>query len=371
MDLKLNDIQLQLNDALSRLLAKEYTFEARQGLLQNSPGPRARVWGQLAEMGVLGAAIGEEYGGFGGDAVDLSMISEALGKVLALEPYHSTVVMASTALQAMGSPKQKSEWLPRIAMGMSRMGWAHQERQHGRIECAAMHDSAGWFLTGSKEMVLDAPSCQQFIVSATTPDDGIQLFLVNAADIGLHLSPYRLVDGSPAGNIQLENVQGKRLGGTQDTAAALEHVMRTGITCACAEMLGAMEGASAMTFEYLKIRRQFGRPIGSNQALQHRAADMLVAREQSRSLVMSLALTLAGRNDFARGDGQFHAAKVLIGRNARRIAEEAIQMHGGIGMTHECAVGHYLKRILVLDQLHGETQYHLGVLEEPHRREAA
>lgn len=364
MNLQLNDIQVQLQDSLSRLLARDYSFEARAKNVQSERGHSAGVWAQLAELGVLGAAIGEEWGGFGGDAVDQMLIAQALGKVLATEPYHSTVVMGAGALDAMGTPAQKQQWLPRVVQGDAQLGWAHQESGAG-IATTARLANGQWRLMGRKTLVLDAPNCARWVVSAMDESGTGALFLVDAASSDACVDAYRLIDGAPAADLRLEGVRAERLDGIEPQAvpAALERVLNAGITAACAEMVGAMEAACSLTLEYLKTRQQFGRVIGSNQALQHRAVDMLIALEQSRSLVMSLALTLAGRNDFALGEGQFHAAKVLVGRNARRVTQEAIQMHGGIGMTEECAVGHYMRRVLVLDQLHGDVQQHLGALE--------
>ncbi len=364
MNLELNDIQAQLQNSLSRLLTREYSFEARNRHVQGPRGHSAAVWAQLAELGVLGAAIGEPWGGFGGDAVDQMLIAQALGEVLATEPYQSTVVMAAGAIDVMGTPAQKEKWLPRIVQGEVQLGWAHQEQSGGMVTSARLAHGT-WRLSGRKTLVLDAPNCVQWIVSAKDERGALALFLVDAGSANACMDTCRLIDGSLAADLRLESTSAERIDGLAPEAvpAALDRLLNIGITGACAEMVGAMEAASKLTFEYLKTRHQFGRAIGTNQALQHRAVDMLVALEQSRSLVMSIALALVGRNEFALGEGQFHAAKVLVGRNARRVTQEAIQMHGGIGMTEECAVGHYLRRVLVLDQLHGDTQQHLGVLE--------
>ena len=372
MNLELNDIQGQLQDSLSRLLAKQYSFEARQAYARDPRGHSGDVWAQLADLGVLGAAIGEEWGGFGGDAVDQMLVAQALGKVLALEPYHSSIIMAATALQAMGSQAQKQAWLPRIAQGEAQLGWAHQAPAGAQHATQARRTSGVWRLHGTKVLVLNAPNCERLVVSALDETGAMALYLADTKSAGVRIDSYRLLDDTLAADVHFEGVAGERLDGVDgaNAASALQRVLDTGITAACADMLGAMEGASALTFDYLKTRHQFGRAIGTNQALQHRAVEMLIGIEQSRSLVMSLALTLAGRNDFSIGGGQFHAAKVLVGRNARVVAQESIQMHGGIGMTEECAVGHYLRRVLVLDQLHGDTHAHLAVLENfPHPTE--
>ncbi|SPA51346.1 acyl-CoA dehydrogenase family protein [Cupriavidus taiwanensis] len=361
MNLQLNDVRQQLLDSLSRLLGREYSFELRQQYVASDRGHTRQVWDALAELGVLGAAIPEAHGGFGGDAVDQMLVSQALGRALALEPYHGSAVMAATAIAAAGSEAQKNRLLPRVAEGELQLGWAHDEAQPGCVATQAAAGRDGWHLFGTKPCVLHGAAGDYLVVTACVPQDGVRLFLVDARGAGVLRDGYRLIDGSPAADVRLDGAQAEPLeGGAGDV---LRRVLDTGISAACAEMVGAMEGAYALTVEYLKTRRQFGRLIGANQALQHRAVDMLVALEQSRSLSLSLALALAGRNDLAGGEAQAHAAKAYIGQAARQLTQEAIQMHGGIGMTEEYAVGHYLRRVLVLDQLHGDTQYHLGCLE--------
>lgn len=366
MNLKLDDIQQQLQDSLERLLARNYSFEARQKHVQEPHGHSRETWAQLAELGVLGAAIGENFGGFGGDAVDQMLVSSALGRVLALEPYHSTVVMGAAAVGLLGTPAQQDHWLGRIARGEARLGWAHQALPGSEAATATRATDGGWRLSGAKTLVVDAPNCAHFIASAEVQGEGAALFLVAADAGGVAPEPYRLVDGSLAADLHFEAAAAQRLDGVTGAAAdaALRKVLHTGIAAACAEMVGLMEGASALAWDYIKTRQQFGKAIGSNQVLQHRSVEMLVGLEQSRSLATSLALSLAGRNDLVAGDAQYHAAKVLVGRNARAVAHDAIQMHGGMGMTEECAVGHYLRRLMVLDQLHGDTQDHLRALEQ-------
>ncbi|BDB27497.1 acyl-CoA dehydrogenase [Cupriavidus sp. TA19] len=362
MNLQLNDVQQQLLDSLSRLLGREYNFEKRQQYVVHDDGHSSQVWGALAGLGVPGAAIAEEFGGFGGDAVDQMLISRELGRVLSLEPYHGTAVMAGAALAAAGSSAQKARLLPRIAQGDVTLAWAHGEAMPGRVSVQAASGVGGWALFGSKPCVVHGAGSNYLVVSAQVPAGGAALFLVDGNSVGVQREGYRLIDGTPAADVRLDGVQAELLDGEAD-GAALRRVLDAGINAACAEMVGAMQGACDLTVDYLKTRKQFGKLIGSNQALQHRAVDMLVALEQSRSLSLSLAVALAGRNDLAAGADQVHAAKAYIGRAARQVTQEAIQMHGGIGMTEEYAVGHYLRRVLVLDQLHGDTQYHMGCLE--------
>lgn len=366
MTLEPTDIQQQLQDSLARLLAKAYSFDARQKIVATPLGHSPQVWSALAELGVLGAAIAEDCGGFGGDAVDQVLSAIALGRVLSLEPYHASVVMAATALGHWGTPAQQRQWLPAIAAGQLQVGWAHQEAGSDQTAMRARRAGGRWQLSGHKLFVLDAPNCAQFIVSARDEAGVTRLYLVDAQAAGLQVDACRLVDGAPAGGLRLDGVAAQALdgAGAETPATALQRVLDHGIAAACAEMVGAMQGAADLSFDYLQTRQQFGRAIGSNQALQHRAVDMLIALEQSRSLVLSLALVLAGRNDLAPAHGLFHAAKLMVGGHARRVAHEAIQLHGGIGMTEECAVGHYLRRVLVLEQLHGDSQHHQARLAQ-------
>ena len=361
MNLQLNDVQQQLQDSLARLLAREYDFGFRQQYVAAEAGHSPEVWAQLAELGVTAAAIAEAHGGFGGDAVDHMVVSEALGKCLSLEPYHGTVVMAATAIGLVGSEAQQARLLPRIGQGGLQVAWAHGEAVAGRVTVCAGHGVDGWWLYGAKPCVLHGAGAEYLLVTAQAAGEGVQLFLVDTRTQGVHRDAYRLIDGTPAADVTLDGAPAERLGNL--TPALLQRLLDTGISAACAEMVGAMDTACTLTVAYLKTRKQFGRLIGSNQALQHRAVDMLVALEQSRSLSVSLALVLAGRNDLTGADVLSHAAKVFVTRNARQVCQEAIQMHGGIGMTEEYAVGHYLRRILVLDQLHGDMQFHLGRLE--------
>lgn len=361
MNLQPNDVRQQLQDSLARLLAREYDFAHRQQYVNAEAGHSPEVWAQLSALGVTAAAIAEAHGGFGGDAVDHMVVSEALGKCLSLEPYHGTVVMAATAIGLAGSDAQRARLLPRIGQGDLQVAWAHGEAVPGRVAVRAGHGVDGWRLYGAKPCVLHGAGAEYLLVTAQVAGEGVQLFLVDTRAQGVQRDAYRLIDGTPAADAKLDGAPAERLGTV--TPALLRRMLDTGISAACAEMVGAMDAACTLTFAYLKTRRQFGRLIGANQALQHRAVDMLVALEQSRSMSVSLALALAGRNDLTGADVPSHAAKVLVTRHARHIAQEAIQMHGGIGMTEEYAVGHYLRRILVLDPLHGDMQYHLARLE--------
>ena len=360
MNLKPSEEQQMLHDSLSRLLANSHAFDVRHAALA-AGGAASVIWAELAELGVLAAPIATDWGGFDGDAVDHAMTATALGQSLALEPYHGTVVMAATALACMGTAEQRERWLPAIADGSVRVGWAYHDGP-GVTPARAQLVGGESRLHGCKTLVLHAADCTQFLVTATNELGEVGLYWVDGASVRLDI--HTLVDGCPSGTLDLADAPAQPLDGvdSQQLPQALKKVLNTGLSAVCAEMVGAMAGATALTVEYLKGREQFGRPIGSNQALQHRAVDMRIALEQSQSLVLSLALKLAGRNDLMPSGDVFAAAKVLIGRRAKQLTHEAIQMHGGMGMTDACAVGHYLRRVMVLDALMGSPQEHVLAL---------
>ena len=289
MNLQLNDIQQQLLDSLTRLLGREYSFEKRQQYVASDDGYGVQAWRALADLGVLGAAIPEAFGGFGGDAVDQMLISQELAGCLSLEPYHGTAVMAATALAAAGSDEQKARLLPRIAQGEVKVAWAHGETVPGRVSVQATAGSEGWRLLGSKPCVVHGAGSDYLIVSAQVAGSGVRLFLVDARSTGVRREAYRLIDGTPAADVQMDGTHAELLD-AEASDAVIGQVLDHGINAACAEMVGAMQAAYGLTVEYLKTRKQFGKLIGANQALQHRAVDMLAALEQSRSLSLSLAL---------------------------------------------------------------------------------
>jgi pimeloyl-CoA dehydrogenase small subunit len=373
MDFEYTEEQRLLRESLDRLLGDSYGFDKRKVYLAEPEGFSAAMWGRYAEMGLLGLPFAEAHGGFGGGPVDVMIVMEAFGRVLALEPYLAAVVLAGTALGHAGSAAQNETLVPQIADGSLRLAVAHGERQ-ARYDLAdvmttATKTAGGWRLDGSKSVVLHGDSADKLIVSARVSGDrhdpdGIGLFLVDAKANGVARRSYRMRDGMAAADIALSGVDvvaGDVLGEPGRGLATIERVNQAGIMATSAEAVGAMETMLAMTIEYMKTRVQFGKPIGENQALQHRATEMMMSLEQARSLAM-LAAIMVDDSDTAQRAHDLSIAKVGVGQAARFVSQNAVQLHGGIGMTEEYAVGHYFRRVMVIEHSFGDTGYHLSRL---------
>ena len=375
MDFDLTEDQRLLTESVARLLGDTYAFEQRKQLLTTPVGWSETLWAQYAELGLLGLPFSEDHGGFGGSAVDVMLLMQAFGKHLVLEPYLSTVVLGGTALKLAGSAGQQEEIIPAIAAGERRLAFAHYERQSRYdmtdVLTTAKANADGFVLEGAKSTVLHGDSADMLIVSARTAggrdeEAGISLFLVDAGAPGVARRGYTLRDGSRAAELSLSAVQVPReaLLGQQDNALpVIRRVVEAGIAAGAAEVVGAMEAMQAMTLDYLKTRVQFGKPIGENQALQHRAAEMMIALEQGRSMAM-LAAMMVDEPDAAERERNISMAKVGVGQAGRFVSQNAVQLHGGIGMTEEYAVGHYFRRVMVFEHLYGDTAYHLDMLAD-------
>lgn len=370
MDFDLTDDQRLLTDSVNRLLGDQYTFEKRKAFLKAPEGWSTALWAQYAELGLLGLPFAEEYGGFGGGAVDVMLLMQAFGRHLVLEPYLSTVVLGGTAIRLAGSAEQQSDILPGVAEGNTKLAFAHYERQSrydiSDVLTTATPNGSGYVLEGAKSVVLHGDSADKLIVSARTSggrDDagGITLFLVDGMADGVARRGYTLRDGSRAAEISLSGVKAELLGELDNGFPVIERVVEAGIAATSAEVIGTMETMQAMTLDYLKTRVQFGKPIGENQALQHRAAEMLVAMEQGRSMAL-LASMMVDEPDAAERERNISMAKVGVGQSGRFVSQNAVQLHGGIGMTEEYAVGHFFRRVMVIEHLFGDTAYHLDRL---------
>ena len=374
MDFDLTDDQRLLTDSVNRLLGDQYTFEKRKAFLKAPEGWSTALWGQYAELGLLGLPFAEEFGGFGGGAVDVMLLMQAFGRHLVLEPYLATVVLGGTAIKLAGNAEQQGDILPGVAEGSTKLAFAHYERQSRYditdvLTTAKANGSGGYVLEGAKSVVLHGDSADKLIVSARTSggrDDagGISLFLVDGGAEGLARRGYTLRDGSRAAEISLSGVKVSRenlLGEADNALGVIERVVEAGIAATSAEVIGTMETMQAMTLDYLKTRVQFGKPIGENQALQHRAAEMLVAMEQGRSMAM-LAAMMVDEPDAAERQRNISMAKVGVGQSGRFVSQSAVQLHGGIGMTEEYAVGHFFRRVMVVEHMFGDTAYHLDKL---------
>ena len=371
MDFDLTEEQRLLKDSVDRLIADQYAFEQRKKYMAESSGWSQSIWNQYAELGLLGLPFEEKHGGFGGGAVETMIVMEAFGRGLVLEPYFATVVLGGGLLRRAGSDALRTALVPHIVAGKLKLAFAHIER-HSRYDLAdvsttAREDGDGYVLDGTKSVVLHGDCADKLLVTARTSGghrdrNGVGLFLVDADAPGLARRPYPTQDGLRAAEVTLRSVRvpADAVLGT-DALPAIEHVADEAIAALCAEAVGCMHAMHETTLEYLKTRQQFGRPIGSFQVLQHRSVDMLVALEQARSMAM-LAAVMAAEEDAAERRRAIAAAKVQIGRSGRHVGQEAIQLHGGIGMTMEYKVGHYFKRMTMIDMLFGDADAHLQTL---------
>jgi pimeloyl-CoA dehydrogenase small subunit len=375
MDFDLTEEQRLLRDSVERLLADHYGFDKRRAYLAEPEGWSRGLWAQYAELGLLGLSFPEDYGGFGGGPIEVMLVMEAFGRVLALEPYLATVVLGGTALQLAGNDEQKSAILPQVAEGGMILAFAHGERQARYdltdVLTTAKPKGGGWVLDGAKSVVPHGDSAQRLMVSARTAGerddpDGITLFIVDAAANGVARRAYPMRDGTRAAEISLSGVEvGEKnvLGEIGAGFPVIERVVEAGIAATAAEAVGAMEAMQAMTLEYLKTRTQFGRSIGQNQVLQHRATEMLMELERGRSMAM-LAAMMVDEPDAAERAHNIAMAKVGVGQASKFVSQNAIQLHGGIGMTEEYAVGHYFRRCMVIEHTFGDTAHHLSRLAE-------
>ena len=374
MDFSFNEEQQMLGDSLAKYIEREYSFEKRRAIQASDEGFSREVWAAFADMGLLGLPFAEEHGGFGGTPVDILLVMQALGRGLVIEPYWSTVVMAGNAIGLGGSAAQKEQWLPAIAGGERIYAWAHGEAA-ARYDLAHVGTTAkfvgkDYVIDGAKSVVLFGAQSDSLVVSARTAGGvrdagGISLFVIDRNTAGVTLRDYRTIDGLRAAEVTLKAVKvgaGAMLGAAGSAHALIEHVCDLGLAALCAEGVGLMESLNAATLEYLKTRQQFGQPIGRFQALQHRAVDMMMHAEQSKSLAYLAAMRASGASggDAALSRHAAAAAKAYIGRAARRVAEEAIQLHGGMGVTNELAASHYAKRLVMLDFMLGDADHHLA-----------
>ncbi|MCZ4313966.1 acyl-CoA dehydrogenase [Comamonadaceae bacterium G21597-S1] len=372
MNVNLEEQQEMLRDSLERFLNKEYSFAQRAEHAGGAQGWSAKIWRHFAELGLLGLPFEVAHGGAGGSGVETMIVMEQLGKFLVLEPFLSTVVLAGNAVRLAGSAAQQGDLLPAIVRGELLMAFAHSEPQ-SRYDLAAVNATAvrartaGWHLSGHKVGVLHGATARTLVVSARTsglsPEpDGISLFLVDREAAGVTVKPYRTQDGSAAADIvfdQVEVANESVLGAVGGGFSTIQHVADIAVAALTAESVGAMRALQDMTLDYLKTRKQFGVALGSFQALQHRAVDMFLALELSSSMAM-YAATMSDQPDPAVRSRAISAAKAHIGRSSRFVGQQAIQLHGAIGMTMECAVGHYVLRNMVIESQFGDTHHHLS-----------
>ena len=373
MDFELSDEQRLLRQSLERLLAERYDFAARQRFAKEPAGFSEALWRQYAELGLLALPFAESDGGIGGGPVETMIVMEELGRALALEPYLATVVLGGGFVRLGGSAALRAALVPEIARGGLKLAFAHAERQArydlSDVATTARRDGTSFVLDGAKSLVLSGDAADKLVVSARVSGaqrdrDGLALFLVDTAADGVVRRGYPTVDGLRAAEVTLANVRvaaDAAIGEAGDAFGLIERVVDTAIAALAAEAVGALAAMHELTVDYLKTRRQFGVPIGNFQVLQHRAAEMLIALEEARSLAL-FATMMAEEPDATERRKATAAAKVQIGRSGRIVGQGAIQLHGGIGMTMEHKLGHAFKRVTMIDTLFGDADHHLAAL---------
>jgi len=370
MDFDLSEEQRLLKESIDGLLRGSYDFEQRKKYMKEKGGWSRGVWGKLAEQGLLGLPFTEDDGGFGAGAVETMIVMEALGKALMLEPYLATVVIGGGFLRRGGSAGQKAAHIPGIIDGSKTFAFAQLEKNSRYdlqdVATTAKKKGGHYLIDGEKFVVLNGETADMLVVTARTSGgqrdaDGVGVFLVPAGAKGVAKKGYPTQDGLHAADITFTGVEvgaDAAIGDPENALALIERVVDDARSAMCAEAVGAMDESLKTTVEYLKTRTQFGVPIGSFQTLQHRAADMFVAVEQARS--MSMFATMACDFDDAQERATaIAAAKVQVGKSAKYVGQQAIQLHGGIGMTQEAKIGHYFKRLTMIENTFGDTDYHL------------
>jgi alkylation response protein AidB-like acyl-CoA dehydrogenase len=370
MDFNHTEDRRMLADLLTRYVAEQYPIEARHRIAASEHGYSTEQFAKFAELGVIGALFGEEQGGFGGAGFDLAVVFEALGAGLVLEPLLASAVLAGGAI-AHADAAAHADTLAALIDGSRIATLAHEEPESRydlqRVATLARRDGQGYVIDGHKAVVPFGAEAQLLVVAARTSGEvtdaaGISLFLVPADTAGVRVRAYPNIDGTRAAEVLLEQVRvpaSALLGVEGQGLASLEHAVGRGIVALCAEAVGAMDAAKKATIEYLQTRKQFGKAIGSFQALQHRMADVLLEIEQARSAVINAAAALAD-DDRATRERALSAAKYTIGRVGTLVAEECIQLHGGIGMTWELPLPHYAKRLVMIDHQLGDEDHHLA-----------
>jgi len=375
MDFQYTEEQQLLADSVARLIDKRYDFESRQRIVASPAGHSAEAWNDLAGLGLLSLPFAEADGGYGGGAVDLISTMESIGAGLVVEPLLSTLAPAGLLVAQLGSDAQRAALLPSVIDGSLKLAFAHGERDArytlSRVDTRATRSGDGWVLDGEKAVVLHAPLADRLVVSARTggaaaDEAGIGLFVVDARAAGVTMKTFRTVDNLRAADVSFAGAKlpaDAVLGDPGAAFAAIDEAVDFAIVLLCAEAVGAMRYANQATLDYLKTRKQFGVPIGSFQALQHRMVDMTISAEQARSITW---LACAKVDAAARGEADpverrrvVSAAKVKVADACRHVGQEAIQLHGGMGMTQEMKVSHTFKRLTMIAQQFGDAEHHL------------
>ncbi|WP_070107786.1 acyl-CoA dehydrogenase family protein [Burkholderia plantarii] len=363
MDFTFSEEQQQFADALRRYLGERYGFDARQAIVGSAAGVSAGQWRAFAELGLTALPVPEAFGGLGGGAVEMLVAMQALGAALVVEPYWATAVGIEALRIAASDCAADAALLERAAAGDAVLAVAFDE-PGARYELAAIDtraepDGDGFRLCGTKAVVRHGAQAHAWIVPARQPDGAIALFVVERGAAGATADDYRTIDGQRAATLRFAATPARRIVGGEQGAVALERIADYGIVLLCAEALGALDALNRATLDYTKTREQFGAPIARFQVLQHRMVDMLIHTEQARSLTYLAAVRYADDDADVRRRA-VSAAKARIGQAARFVGQQAIQLHGGMGMTQEVAAAHLFKRLAIIETTLGDVDHHLA-----------
>lgn len=369
MNFERTEEQRLLAESIRRLVERDYGFDARRAIVASDAGWSVAVWKSFAELGLLGLSLPADCGGFDGNAIDHMDLMEAIGEALIVEPYLSTLIGARMVAKV-GSPAQRRQILPAVAGGRLRIAFAHTESE-GRYDLAhvatrAQEVAGGYVLDGAKRAVLDAPCVDLLVVTARLAGNvrdkrGIALFMIDPAAPGVSLRARRTLDERRAADVTFEGarVDANARIAAPDGLASIEEVVDYATALLCAEAVGALRYANAATLEYLKTRKQFGVPIGTFQALQHRMVDMTIEYEQAKSMAALACATVDGETDPVRRAHVVSGAKVRVADACRHVGQEAVQLHGGMGMSDEVKVSHTFRRLAMIAQQYGDADHHL------------
>ena len=368
MNFDFTEEQVMLRDSVARFIQDDYDFDTRRAIADSDDGFSREKWQMFAELGWLSIPFAEEHGGFGGNAVDVMVVMEQLGKGLVVEPYLATVLLFGNLLQKGGTETLQAAYIPGIIDGSCLGAFAYLERQSrfelADVKTAAVADGDGYTLNGEKVVVLNGANAKQIIVSARTSgeqceESGISLFVVAADAPGVEKLSYRMMDGQLVANLTFNDVRvtaDQLVGELGGAYPLIETVVTEANLALAAEALGIMEQLNAKTLEYTKTREQFGVAIGSFQALQHRMVDTFMAYEQTRSLLYRAVCAITDEQEDVTA--AVHALKVMVDKSGKQIFAEAIQLHGGMGLTDELDIGHYSKRLMMINTTFGNGDYH-------------
>ncbi|WP_233850527.1 acyl-CoA dehydrogenase family protein [Paraburkholderia sp. HD33-4] len=362
MDFTFNDEQQQFADALRRYLEKSYGFEARQEIVRSEAGVSAAHWAAFTELGLTALPVPEAQGGFNGGPIDMLVVMQELGRALVVEPYWATAVGIEALRLAGTGDGEDAALLERVAQGEARLAVAFHEPDSRYdlfdIATTATGQGAQHTLSGTKSVVLHGAQADHWIVPARL-DGEIALFVVARDAAGVAITGYRTIDGQRAATLEFSGTPARRLAGEHAGAAALEHIADYGTLLLCAEAIGALDALNHATVEYTKTRQQFGQPIARFQVLQHRMVEMLIHAEQARSITYLAAMRYASEDANERRRA-ISAAKVRVGQAARFVGQQAVQLHGGMGVTNEVAAAHLFKRLAIIETTLGDVDHHLA-----------